>query len=177
LPCLSHAVSNSSFPTAAICSCLPVVDRWAPMLHLAPSSRWDLLTPAPCSGSPSRQPPPRFLELMDTDLHQVIKANYDMTKEHHQFFLYQMLLALKYIHTVMRIHGNLYFHLKGILSSLHFICALCSWAFLWCHKIIIWLLCCLCGKHDISTKSLCSNANIHVCTYDVASMYAFAHMW
>lgn len=41
-------------------------------------------------------------ELMDTDLHQVIKANDDLTKEHHQFFLYQMLRALKYIHT-----GNL----------------------------------------------------------------------
>ena len=40
-------------------------------------------------------------ELMDTDLHQVIKANDDLTKEHHQFFLYQMLRALKYIHTGM----------------------------------------------------------------------------
>nr|CAB3477852.1 unnamed protein product [Digitaria exilis]CAB3502955.1 unnamed protein product [Digitaria exilis] len=39
-------------------------------------------------------------ELMDTDLHQVIKANDDLTREHHQFFLYQMLRALKYIHTV-----------------------------------------------------------------------------
>nr|CAB3460709.1 unnamed protein product [Digitaria exilis] len=38
-------------------------------------------------------------ELMDTDLHQVIKANDDLTREHHQFFLYQMLRALKYIHT------------------------------------------------------------------------------
>ena len=31
-------------------------------------------------------------ELMETDLHQVIKANDDLTPEHHQFFLYQMLL-------------------------------------------------------------------------------------
>jgi serine/threonine protein kinase len=38
-------------------------------------------------------------ELMDTDLHQVIKANDDLTKEHYQFFIYQMLRALKYIHT------------------------------------------------------------------------------
>jgi hypothetical protein len=29
----------------------------------------------------------------------VIKANDDLTPEHHQFFLYQMLRALKYIHT------------------------------------------------------------------------------
>jgi mitogen-activated protein kinase 1/3 len=40
-----------------------------------------------------------LLELMDTDLHQVIKANDDLTKEHYQFFIYQMLRALKYIHT------------------------------------------------------------------------------
>ena len=38
-------------------------------------------------------------ELMESDLHQVIKANDDLTHEHHQFFLYQMLRALKYMHT------------------------------------------------------------------------------
>lgn len=38
-------------------------------------------------------------ELMESDLHQVIKANDDLTKEHYQFFLYQLLRALKYIHT------------------------------------------------------------------------------
>jgi hypothetical protein len=27
---------------------------------------------------------------METDLHQVIKANDDLTHEHHQFFLYQV---------------------------------------------------------------------------------------
>ncbi|KAL0854009.1 hypothetical protein Bca101_059161 [Brassica carinata] len=37
-------------------------------------------------------------ELMESDLHQVIKANDDLTKEHHQFFLYQ--IALKFMHTV-----------------------------------------------------------------------------
>jgi serine/threonine protein kinase len=46
-------------------------------------------------------------ELMDTDLHQVIKANDDLTKEHHQFFLYQMLRALKYIHTANVYHRDL----------------------------------------------------------------------
>ena len=29
---------------------------------------------------------------------QVIKANDDLTPEHHQFFLYQLLRGLKYIH-------------------------------------------------------------------------------
>jgi serine/threonine protein kinase len=38
-------------------------------------------------------------ELMETDLHQVIKANDDLTQEHHQFFLYQMLRGLKYVHS------------------------------------------------------------------------------
>ncbi|CAI9754955.1 unnamed protein product [Fraxinus pennsylvanica] len=38
-------------------------------------------------------------ELMESDLHQVIKANDDLTREHHRFFLYQMLRALKYMHT------------------------------------------------------------------------------
>lgn len=38
-------------------------------------------------------------ELMESDLHQVIKANKDLTREHCQFFLYQLLRGLKYIHT------------------------------------------------------------------------------
>lgn len=38
-------------------------------------------------------------ELMESDLHQVIKANDDLTREHQQFFLYQMLRALKFMHT------------------------------------------------------------------------------
>ncbi|KAH0877380.1 hypothetical protein HID58_064774, partial [Brassica napus] len=37
-------------------------------------------------------------DLMESDLHQVIKANDDLTKEHHQFFLYQMLRTLKFMH-------------------------------------------------------------------------------
>ena len=39
-----------------------------------------------------------IFELMETDLHQVIKANDDLTQEHHQFFLYQLLRGLKYVH-------------------------------------------------------------------------------
>lgn len=38
-------------------------------------------------------------ELMESDLHQVIKANDDLTPEHYQFFLYQLLRGLKFIHT------------------------------------------------------------------------------
>ncbi len=45
-------------------------------------------------------------ELMESDLHQVIKANDDLTPEHYQFFLYQLLRALKYIHTGFVPSGN-----------------------------------------------------------------------
>jgi len=38
-------------------------------------------------------------ELMESYLHQVIKANDDLTPEDYQFFMYQLLRALKYIHT------------------------------------------------------------------------------
>ncbi|MCO5587095.1 hypothetical protein L7F22_041041 [Adiantum nelumboides] len=38
-------------------------------------------------------------ELMEADLHQVIKANDDLTQDYYQFFLYQLLRALKFIHT------------------------------------------------------------------------------
>eukprot|EP00252_Welwitschia_mirabilis_P008682 TRINITY_DN2074_c0_g2_i1.p1 TRINITY_DN2074_c0_g2~~TRINITY_DN2074_c0_g2_i1.p1 ORF type:complete len:502 (-),score=94.18 TRINITY_DN2074_c0_g2_i1:428-1933(-) len=46
-------------------------------------------------------------ELMESDLHQVIKANDDLTPEHHQFFLYQLLRALKFIHTANVYHRDL----------------------------------------------------------------------
>ena len=38
-------------------------------------------------------------ELMESDLHHVIKANDDLTHEHHRFFLYQMRRAMKFMHT------------------------------------------------------------------------------
>ncbi|KAF7833514.1 Mitogen-activated protein kinase 10 [Senna tora] len=54
-------------------------------------------------------------ECMESDLHQVIKANDDLTKEHHQFFLYQLLRALKYIHTANVYHRDL--KPKNILAN------------------------------------------------------------
>ncbi|KAI3920315.1 hypothetical protein MKW92_010733 [Papaver armeniacum] len=54
-------------------------------------------------------------ELMESDLHQVIKANDDLTKDHYQFFLYQLLRALKYIHTANVFHRDL--KPKNILAN------------------------------------------------------------
>ncbi|CAN1249431.1 Mitogen-activated protein kinase 3 [Linum perenne] len=38
-------------------------------------------------------------ELMDTDLHQIIRSNQGLSEEHCQYFLYQLLRGLKYIHS------------------------------------------------------------------------------
>ncbi|EXB69112.1 Mitogen-activated protein kinase 9 [Morus notabilis] len=54
-------------------------------------------------------------ELMESDLHQVIKANDDLTPEHYQFFLYQLLRGLKYIHSANVFHRDL--KPKNILAN------------------------------------------------------------
>ncbi|KAJ8773032.1 hypothetical protein K2173_028209 [Erythroxylum novogranatense] len=54
-------------------------------------------------------------ELMESDLHQVIKANDDLTPEHHQFFLYQLLRGLKYTHSANVFHRDL--KPKNILAN------------------------------------------------------------
>ncbi|MBA0744598.1 hypothetical protein Gogos_007213 [Gossypium gossypioides] len=54
-------------------------------------------------------------ELMESDLHQVIRANDDLTPEHHQFFLYQLLRGLKYIHAANVFHRDL--KPKNILAN------------------------------------------------------------
>ena len=51
-------------------------------------------------------------ELMESDLHRVIRANDDFTPEHYQFFLYQLLQGLKYMHTGQSYSGV--FHTKNL---------------------------------------------------------------
>lgn len=46
-------------------------------------------------------------ELMDTDLHQIVKSNQTLTDEHCQYFVYQILRGLKYIHTANVLHRDL----------------------------------------------------------------------
>jgi mitogen-activated protein kinase 1/3 len=46
-------------------------------------------------------------ELMDTDLHQIIRSNQSLTEDHCQYFLYQILRGLKYIHSANVLHRDL----------------------------------------------------------------------
>ncbi|XP_042486155.1 mitogen-activated protein kinase homolog MMK2-like [Macadamia integrifolia] len=46
-------------------------------------------------------------ELMDTDLHQIIRSKQPLTDDHCQYFLYQLLRGLKYVHSANVLHRDL----------------------------------------------------------------------
>ncbi|BFG31780.1 hypothetical protein CerSpe_180540 [Prunus speciosa] len=46
-------------------------------------------------------------ELMDTDLHQIIRSDQPLTDDHCQYFLYQLLRGLKYVHSAHVLHRDL----------------------------------------------------------------------
>jgi len=46
-------------------------------------------------------------DLMNTDLHQIITSPQPLTDEHVQYFIYQILRGLKYIHSAHVIHRDL----------------------------------------------------------------------
>ncbi|CAM8889350.1 unnamed protein product [Rhodiola kirilowii] len=46
-------------------------------------------------------------DLMDTDLHQIIHSNQPLTDDHCQYFLYQLLRGLKYVHSANVLHRDL----------------------------------------------------------------------
>ena len=48
-----------------------------------------------------------IMELMDTDLNQVIKSNQPLTRDHVIYFIYQTLLGLKHIHDCNILHRDL----------------------------------------------------------------------
>uniref|UniRef100_A0A671R8V5 Mitogen-activated protein kinase 7-like n=1 Tax=Sinocyclocheilus anshuiensis TaxID=1608454 RepID=A0A671R8V5_9TELE len=47
------------------------------------------------------------LDLMESDLHQIIHSHQPLTPEHTRYFLYQLLRGLKYIHSANVIHRDL----------------------------------------------------------------------
>ncbi|KMZ65556.1 hypothetical protein ZOSMA_31G01470 [Zostera marina] len=46
-------------------------------------------------------------ELMDTDLHHIIRSNQALTDDHCQYFLYQLLRGLKFVHSASVLHRDL----------------------------------------------------------------------
>lgn len=46
-------------------------------------------------------------ELMDTDLHQIIRSSQPLSDDHSQYFVYQLLRGLKYIHSANVLHRDL----------------------------------------------------------------------
>ncbi|KAB1226105.1 Mitogen-activated protein kinase 3 [Morella rubra] len=78
--------------------------------------KWDLLHIIQVTALRDVVPPPLrreftdvyvATELMDTDLHQIIRSNQSLSEEHSQYFLYQILRGLKYIHSANVIHRDL----------------------------------------------------------------------
>lgn len=61
----------------------------------------------PASDGPNFQDVYTVSELMDTDLHQIISSNQGLTDQHCQYFTYQILRALKYIHSSNVLHRDL----------------------------------------------------------------------
>jgi mitogen-activated protein kinase 1/3 len=46
-------------------------------------------------------------ELMDTDLHQIIKSSQTLSNDHCQYFLFQLLRGLRYLHSANILHRDL----------------------------------------------------------------------
>merc|ERR1712014_58756 len=44
---------------------------------------------------------------MDSDLNKIFRSTQRLTEDHHQFFLYQILLAVHYIHSAGVVHRDL----------------------------------------------------------------------
>lgn len=64
---------------------------------------------------------------MDTDLHRVVYSNHSLSDEHRQYFTYQILRGLLYLHSANIVHGNLKPH--NILVNKEFDLKLCDFSY------------------------------------------------
>lgn len=114
-------------------------------------------------------------ELMESDLHQVIKANDDLTKEHYQFFLYQLLRALKFIHT-----GAWILHCTNTLPEYKFLGELgcsCNHCYFLAHSPF-WLDDVFCVSHIIAfMRSTITLFLFPYSFYNVFSGSIFCEVW
>ena len=89
----------------------PEADAWLQAVTVeAEKEKEKNIPPLSLGSSPQ---PPRFddvyvlYELMDTDLHHIIRSKQPLTDEHAQFFVYQLLRGLKFIHSGGVLHRDL----------------------------------------------------------------------
>ena len=63
--------------------------------------------PGGATGSRDQQDVYAAMESMDTDLHQIIRSKQALTDEHAQYFMYQLLCALQFMHSADVLHRDL----------------------------------------------------------------------